>query len=461
MNVIVLGDVMIDVNYYCTTNRRAPEADIPVYRVIKTDYILGGAANVAKNLKNLNCNITMVSVVGNDIMGGKIIDLFNKYNINNKIFIDNMRNTTQKNRLFYNNDIVTRYDVEDTFDINNMIENEIFDYIVSLKDINAVIISDYDKGIISLSLCTRIIEYMNKNNIYTFVDPKIKNYRKYINCFCFKPNLHEAMTISKSSDLTNIFNYIFENIKCTNLILTDGGNGMYLNSPTNIIKHNKIINLIDVTGAGDTVLCVLVYIYLKEKNMQLATNIANYIGGISVQVIGNYNIEIDDIDRYYIDNNKMNGKLIYDYMIDNICNIKKLSEDKKIVFTNGCFDIIHSAHLKLLKFAKSQGDILVVGLNSDESIRTLKGPSRPINDVNERSELLANLDIVDYIVVFDEMTPLNIIKLLKPNILVKGSDYNKDNVIGKEYVDEVILFDFIKNKSSSIVINKIKTNLIS
>ena len=454
MNVIVLGDIMIDTNYHCITNRKAPEADIPIYCVLNTNYILGGAANVAKNLKSLNCNVMIVSVVGDDIMGKKIVDLFNENNIDNKIFIDTSRKTTQKNRIFYNNDIVNRFDIEDTFDINSMIENDIFEYIVSLKDINAIILSDYDKGCLSLSLCNRIIEYMNKCNIYTFVDPKVKNYHKYVDCFCIKPNLLEGEIISQSTDLNTIFNFIFENIKCKNLILTDGGNGMYVNSPSNIIKHNKKIDVVDVTGAGDIVMCVLTYIYLKEKNIQLAAHIANYIGGKSVTVIGNYNITLDDID-----NNEINEKIMYDYMIDSITNIKNTMKDKKIVFTNGCFDIIHSAHIKLLKFAKSQGDILVVGLNSDDSIKKLKGSSRPINDVNERSELLANLDFIDIIIIFNDMTPLKIIKLLRPNILIKGSDYNKEDIIGKEYVDEIILFDFIKNKSSSIVINKIMNNM--
>jgi D-beta-D-heptose 7-phosphate kinase/D-beta-D-heptose 1-phosphate adenosyltransferase len=149
--------------------------------------------------------------------------------------------------------------------------------------------------------------------------------------------------------------------------------------------------------------------------------------------------------------------LIIYYNNYNILSIKSSHKHNKITFTNGCFDILHSAHIKLLQFAKSCGDILVVGLNSDESIKRLKGESRPINLIDERSSILSLFDFIDYIIVFNDDTPLNIIKTLQPNIIVKGSDYIKENVVGKEYVDEIVLFNFIDNKSSSLVINKIKT----
>jgi D-beta-D-heptose 7-phosphate kinase/D-beta-D-heptose 1-phosphate adenosyltransferase len=184
-----------------------------------------------------------------------------------------------------------------------------------------------------------------------------------------------------------------------------------------------------------------------------SSKIANYIGGKSVGVIGNYNVSLSDIDEYIKPNSNTEAKIIYDYELD---KIQQISKKRSIVFTNGCFDILHSAHIKLLQFAKKQGELLVVGLNSDDSIKRLKGETRPINDIHERSTILSLFDFIDYIVVFHDDTPLNIIKLLIPTILVKGSDYNKENIVGKEYVDEIILFDFIQNKSSTRVINKIK-----
>jgi D-beta-D-heptose 7-phosphate kinase/D-beta-D-heptose 1-phosphate adenosyltransferase len=462
MNILVIGDVILDINYISEINRKAPEANIPIHDITNINYILGGASNVAQNLHYLNTHIELISVIGNDEMGKKIDLLLNEKGMKHHLFIDETRKTTQKHRIFHNKTLQTRYDIEDKNDISNIIETNILEYIYQKEQnqekIDAIIISDYDKGVVTHNLCKNVIEYSNKNNIYTFVDPKIKNINKYKNCFCFKPNLNECEIITKEKEIDQMFMKIKEFIQPKNIILTCGEKGMYINEMNNHICHENIIDVIDVTGAGDIVLCLLVYIFLQKKDMILACKIANYVAGKSVQTIGNYNVSIDDIDEYYNQNNQnKTSKIIYDYEIDKIQEIKNTTtkNNKKIVFTNGCFDIIHSAHIKNLQFSKNQGDILVVGLNSDESIKKLKGKDRPINSLEERTELLSLFDFIDYIIVFHEDTPLDIIKFLKPNILVKGSDYKKENIIGLEYVENVILFDYIKGKSSTLVINKI------
>lgn len=482
MNVIVIGDIILDINYNSEVNRNAPEADIPIYNIIDTNYILGGASNVAQNLKYLDTNIEIISVIGNDKMGTKIEFLLKEKEIKNKLFIDETRKTTQKHRIFHNNKLQVRYDVEDTNDISSKIEIEILDYIFNKQNeqnkqkeqkIDAIIISDYDKGVVTDTLCKKIIEYSNENNIFTFIDPKIKNINKYKNCFCFKPNLNESKMITNETILDKMFEQIKKNIQPTNIILTCGEKGIYINNKDTHIYHETPIKVVDVTGAGDIVLCILVYIFLQSKDLVLASKIANYIAGKSVQQIGNYNVSINDIDEYYEkerfketknknknqnnNNNQNNNKIIYDSEIDKIKNIKEFGKqnNSKIVFTNGCFDIIHSAHIKNLQFAKSQGDILVVGLNSDDSIKRLKGKERPINSLEERTELLSLFDFIDYIIVFNDDTPLNVIKALQPYTIVKGSDYKKEQIVGLEYVENVVLFDYIAGKSSSLVINKI------
>jgi D-beta-D-heptose 7-phosphate kinase/D-beta-D-heptose 1-phosphate adenosyltransferase len=453
MNIIVIGDVMIDINQFSEIKRNAPEADIPIYNILDINYILGGASNVALNLKKLKTNVEIISVIGDDDYGNKIKQMLDYSSINNKLFIDKERKTTQKNRIFHNNKLNVRFDIEDTNDISNIIENQIIDYITKKIDIDAVVISDYDKGVITETLSQKIINYANENNIPTFVDPKIKNYMKYKGCFLFKPNQNEAETISGEKNIDKILNFIKDKIECKNILLTRGKEGMVLNNIQNKIEHDSIINLVDVTGAGDVVLSTLVYYYLKEGDLLKACKISNFIGGKSVSVVGNYNVSIEDIKEYNEINIDSKNKILYDYEDEKIL---KISKKNNIVFTNGCFDILHSAHIELLKFSKKHGDILVVGLNSDDSIKRLKGETRPINDINERSYILSLFDFIDYIIIFSEDTPLNIIKLLKPDILIKGSDYNKDNVIGKEYAKNIVLFDFIKNKSSTNVINKIK-----
>jgi D-beta-D-heptose 7-phosphate kinase/D-beta-D-heptose 1-phosphate adenosyltransferase len=455
MNIIVIGDIMLDINYQSEITRQAPEADIPIYNILDTNYILGGASNVAQNLKNLETNVELISVIGNDNHGEIIQKILNEKNIQNKLFIDKERKTTQKNRIFKDNSIKVRYDIEDTHEVNNTIINDILKYTMNKKYINVIVISDYAKGLITNELCEKIIEYSNKNSIYTFIDPKTKNYTKYKNCFCFKPNLTEAEYISDEKDIQKMIDFIKTNINCENIILTDGEKGIFVNNFSNNIKHHEIINVVDVTGAGDIVLSVLVYTYLIYKDILLSSKIANYVAGKSVKTIGNYNLTLNDITEYF-DINTKEIKIMYDYEDDKIKQIKKNNMGKKIIFTNGCFDILHSAHIKLVKYAKKQGDILVVGLNSDDSIKRLKGTSRPINNIDERSTILSLFEFIDYIIIFEDDTPLNIIKTLLPNVIVKGSDYSKENIIGIEYVEDVLLFDYIKNKSTSLIIEKIQ-----
>jgi len=469
MKVIVIGDIMIDINYFSKIERCAPEsADVHIHDIYETSYILGGASNVAQNMCNLNVDVELISVIGNDNSGKKIQTLLEEKNIKHKLFVDTSRKTTQKNRIFNNNKLSVRYDIEERTPINHELQNNIFEYIKTKNNVAAIVISDYDKGVLHFDLTKEIIDYANLNSILTFVDPKVNNYLKYQNCFCFKPNLMESEIISGKKDITEIINFLQENIKSNHLIITCGKDGIIVDNIDTIIKHTDEINVVDVTGSGDIVLSVLVYVYLFIcKDIVIASKIANYIAGMGVSVIGNYVINMNDINNYLHanniickgnkNNNNNNNKVIYDFEYNKILTIKSLHKHKKITFTNGCFDILHSAHIKLLQFAKSCGDILVVGLNSDESIKRLKGESRPINLIDERSIILSLFDFIDYIIVFNDDTPLNIIKTLEPNIIIKGSDYSKENVVGKEYVDEIVLFDFIDNKSSSLVINKIQS----
>lgn len=475
MNILVLGDVMLDINYISKIERTAPEADIPIHNITDIHYILGGASNVAFNLKRLDTNIELISVIGNDDCGKKIQSLLEEKTILYKLFIDKERKTTQKNRIFHNNHhIKVRYDIEDKQDIQSELEESILSYIneKNLKEkIDAIVISDYNKGVITYKLCKKIIEFANSNLIYTFIDPKVKDYQKYENCFCFKPNLLEGQEISGKTSKNEILEFIHETIQCEHIVLTCGKEGLLLNDTTKnnsiFIKHEKEIKVVDVTGAGDIVLTVLVYIYLKTKNMILAAKVANFVAGKSVEVIGNYSLTKEIIDSYFQVNfneefssqknnknskNSKNRKIIHDYEIE---KIQKLSQKKNVVFTNGCFDILHSGHIKNLQFARNQGDLLVVGLNSDASIKRLKGETRPINDIIERSTILSLFEFVDYIIIFEEDSPLSILKEMKPKILVKGSEYKKEDVKGAEYVEEVILFDYIANKSTTILVDKI------
>lgn len=460
MKILVIGDIILDINYFSLIERYCPEnSKIAINKVTDIEYILGGASNVANNLNSLNVDVELIGILGNDINSIKVNELLNSKKIKNKIFIDDKRKTTTKNRIFLQNELVSRYDIEDTHEINTLLENQIINYIFNISDkIDAIILSDYNKGLFTENFTQIIINYCNNNNIFSFIDPKIKNIEKYKNCFLIKPNQIEAETITNETNLEKIFQKIDDIISPKHILLTKGKNGMILNSFIDQpIIHDNDINTIDVTGAGDIVISILVYMFLMTNNLYYSAKVSNYISGLSTTFIGNYNILNYNIIEQCISN--MFKKIIYDYeseKINFIINFYKHS-NLKIIFTNGCFDILHSAHIKLLQYAKNQGDILIVGLNSDKSIKNIKGNDRPINDINERKTILSLFSFIDYLIIFDEDTPLSIIKEINPNIIVKGGDYNKNDIIGKEYCDEILLFNYISNKSSTNIINKIKS----
>jgi len=459
MNILIIGDVMIDVNHICQVNRNAPEAKIPIYDVIDTQYKLGGAGNVVKNLHHLKMNVEIITILGNDWSGLKIKQIFDNLSIKNKCIFDENRISTQKIRLFYNEQIVNRHDIETITPISIEIETQIYSYIFhKIDNVNAIIISDYNKGIMTSDLCQKIIKLANTKSIYTFIDPKIYDYKKYENCFLFKPNLLEAQQITgisyNNENIQAIFQKLKSQINASHIIITANKNGMYVNNEKNHVytKNVSSIDVVDVTGAGDIALCVIVYIWLKEHDFVLASQIANEICVKSIQSIGNYDLTLQDIYNYYF----QNTKIIYENETSKLSMLHALKQENKIVFTNGCFDIIHSAHIQLLQYCKKQGDILIVGLNSDESIQNLKGPTRPINDLSERIDLLLHLHIINYIVIFHDDTPEKILNIIRPHVLIKGGDYNKETLIGREYAENVLIFDYIKNKSTSNIIQKIK-----
>ena len=450
MEIIVFGEMMIDKYFFCTTKRKAPEADIPVYTINLTNSKLGGAANVAVTLSNL-CKVEFISVVNNNYNINELDELLNGNNMKLTFFKENRKNII-KNIIIYNNNIVSRFDNEDTFDICKNTKDEIYKYIESkINNINGIILSDYNKGIIPKDLCINIIKLCNNNNVNIFIDPKINDINKYKNCTFLKPNYVEALqmlNINEGINPKDLIEQLYKKTECKLLIITHGENGLigYDNKKVYEIKPSDKINLVDVTGAGDIITAIFTYIYLLTKDFEFALNISNYIAGKSVQHMGNYKFNIEDIKEYF--------KIIYYNNFHLINYISKIH--KNIVFTNGCFDIVHIGHLKLLNFAKSKGDILVLGLNSDESIKKIKGNNRPINNEKDRIDFLLLLNIIDYIIVFDDETPYEIIKSLKPNILIKGGDYKIDEIIGREFVDQVIIYDLVPDKSTTYIINKIK-----
>jgi D-beta-D-heptose 7-phosphate kinase/D-beta-D-heptose 1-phosphate adenosyltransferase len=483
--IVVIGDVMIDRYYFSNVKRICPEAPIPIANVHNIQNNLGGAANLSLNIKNLLDNpnqLILVSVLGYDEESTIIEKLCSENNINTFFIKDKSRKTTVKNRIYSNEQMISRFDIEDTHVIKSEIQNEIMNYIsTNLKNnIDYIVISDYNKGIFDDYFCNFILNYCEENNIYSFVDPKVNNYLRYQNSFLIKPNLDETMNIYSYIKNTNFDeNYIqnnmdiilcdlYNHLKCKYIVCTCGKEGMilYSNLQKTVIKHKNIEDIIvkDVTGCGDVVFAVLITQFYKTNNLFNSVEVANYIGGLSVQNIGTYICNKIDIENFNkkedevikFENKtlffKNNENMIFNFVVNQIKKSKKI---KNIVFTNGCFDIVHLGHLELLKYSKSLGDYLIVGLNSDSSIKRLKGDKRPIHNQDYRSKFLSFFDFIDLIIIFDDDTPFKLLEKIKPNILVKGGDYTLDKIIGKEFVDEVKIFNTIENYSSTNIISSI------
>lgn len=439
MNILLFGDIIIDNYIIGNYTKIAPEAPIPILNITNTYCKLGCIGNVLNNIIDFYDKIYLVTCINNKNIS-QITTLLEQYN--NVIHINfhqENRNIIIKNRIYSNDFCLFRYDDEVINDINNINENLIMIYLENIiNDINISILSDYNKGTLTHTLIEKIISLCNNNNIYTLVDPKTNNLMKYSNATLIKPNKKEMDEII----LYEKTNYNIENIDviCKKynikfLLNTLGENGMQLfykkNDEYQHFKKSTIKSHVkDVIGCGDSIISAL-SIYFSERSLDIEELLYALckIGKIAVETKECY---------------KLNKK---DW---NNCFTKEI-----VVFTNGCFDIVHIGHIRLLKECKKLGTKLILGINSDNSIKRLKGKERPINCLEERINFLNELEICDQIISFDTDTPLDIIKELKPDIIVKGGDYKKSDVIGKEYAEKVIIFPSIENYSTTSFIKNI------
>ncbi len=458
-HILVIGDLMIDHYLWGSCDRISPEAPVQVINVQNETKRLGGAGNVLHNLKDLGASVGVLSVVGDDEAGGQIKELLNSLQIDTHLQYIKDRKSSIKSRLISSHQQIVRMDKESAEDIpldeqKKLIET--FTHIVA--DYDSVILSDYAKGVLTTFVCREIISYANNLNKLIFIDPKGEDYNKYKNATLLTPNKKEAQEATKlqikdEKSLEKAIKKLKDelNLKYSLITLSSEGIALYENSLHVIPALAR--EIYDVTGAGDTVIASLAYALSCGEGIEKAITFANKAAAVVVGKIGSATATFEEIASY--EQEKSMGELE-----DKILSKEKLKEvlkvtNKKIVFTNGCFDILHVGHAKYLKKAKTLGDILVVGLNSDSSVKRLKGDSRPVNSELDRACLLAALGFVDYVVIFDEDTPRELIKFLKPHILVKGADYEGKEVVGSELVEKVVLIDFVDGKSTSEIIKRI------
>ena len=462
--LLVIGDLIIDQYLWGSCERISPEAPVQVINVERESIVLGGAGNVVNNLKELGANVDIISVIGNCETSQKLETLLFDINVETRYLIKQKnRKSSKKSRIISSQQQVVRFDQETTENITLESENIIINTFKELvQNYELILLSDYGKGVLTYKLTQSLIKIARKHNIKVLVDPKGVDYLKYKGAYSLTPNQKEASKATKIDikNNTSLNDAIIELKSLCNLevsIVTLSENGIAIYDDKLRIHPTVAKEVFDVTGAGDTVLASLGFAMACGANIDEAVQFSNLAASVVVGKIGSATASINEIREFESNLNKSSSyKLIKS--IDEISQIimELKLRDKKIIFTNGCFDLVHAGHISFLETAKTFGDILILGLNSDRSIKRLKGKERPINIQEDRAYILSALEVIDYVVIFDEDTPYELIKTLKPNVLVKGGDYKGKEIVGQNIVDEVRLVKFIDGKSSTQTIKKIK-----
>ncbi len=461
-HILVVGDVMLDRYWHGGTSRISPEAPVQVVKVSNIEDRPGGAANVALGLAKLGVAVTLVGVVGQDENAQVLQKCLEQEGVRCRFVQSEKLPTITKLRVMSRHQQLIRLDFEERVD--SLSQNEALAEVVkqALPEADAVIFSDYAKG--CLADVSNLIQLANKANVPSLVDPKGNDFSIYQGASLVKPNLLEFETIVGACDTTKELEIKAKELKAKfgwdALLVTRGEDGLVLldrdKAPFYLATAAR--EVFDVTGAGDTVIAVLTAIFVTSKRFVDAVEYANQAAGYVVGKLGTAFITADQLETIMFQrtHSKNFGVLAPEALLQQI----KLAQvnGEKVVFTNGCFDILHPGHVAYMKQAKALGDRLVVAVNTDASVKRLKGEKRPINSLEHRMAVLEAVGAIDWVTWFDENTPKNIIELLSPDVLVKGGDYSIDTIVGAEHVlsngGEVKVLTFLDGYSTTSIIDK-------
>ena len=464
--ILVIGDLMIDHYLWGNCERISPEAPVQVVDVRNETTVLGGAGNAINNLNTLGAQVSVSSIIGDDANGDELLSMLRSIGVKtDNVFIEKDRKTSKKSRVIAVSQQVLRYDNETKSDIDSKSVDKILNSLVdTISSYDMVVLSDYGKGVLTNELCQGVINAAKEASVKVLVDPKGSDFSKYRGAYLLTPNKKEAV-LATGIEINDT-----ESLELALLKLKrecDLGLSLITLSEDGIATYDDKVKVFptvakevfDVTGAGDTVIASIAFALSAGKNIEETAAFANLAAGVVVGKIGSATVTIDEIEEYEASLHKSTS----DAHIKTFEDIKTIVEryrtnGKRVVFTNGCFDILHVGHVKYLQIAKSFGDVLIVGLNSDESVSRLKGPTRPVNIAQDRAYLLAALEAVDFVVPFESDTPYDLIKMIEPDVLVKGGDYEGKAVIGTEFAGELKLVDFVDGKSTTKTIEKIQGN---
>jgi D-beta-D-heptose 7-phosphate kinase/D-beta-D-heptose 1-phosphate adenosyltransferase len=468
ISVAIIGDLILDEYLKGDIRRISPEAPVPVHLVNEVFSSPGGAANVSRNIQLAGGQAHLFGVVGTDHSAKILLNTL----IEDGVQVDGVipvtdRPTTKKTRILASSQQVIRIDWEKTHPIDLASQEKIWDKLENLS-VDAYLISDYGKGSLPKELIKKIIDHGKLKKIPVIIDPKGIDYSIYEGCSLVTPNKKEAAQASGLEEIVSgelLGQELQKKFHLSHVLVTMGAQGMVFipdkeesDQKNTIYKKTKARQVFDVSGAGDTVAAIMALSLGSKASIEEAMDWANLAAGLVVEKLGTQPILLTELENSFYE---QNGQKIFEPNDLSKISQKIRNEGKRIVFTNGCFDLFHAGHAQYLKKSKSLGDILIVALNTDDSITQIKGVHRPIVNLTHRQAVLESLACVDYITYFSDPTPLNLIKILKPHVLVKGADYQKTDIVGYDFVTElggsVETVTLTPDISTSFLVEKIRS----
>ncbi len=460
--VLVIGDLMLDTYHIGGVKRISPEAPVPVVQVKRSYSVLGGAANVARNLIGLGAIPLVVGVVGDDVNGEVVRKMFVDLDVD--CFLSRSEAPTiTKMRVIGNDQQVVRIDFEqDNASLDDAIQTALIAQIEQrIPQCEIVVISDYGKGLCSETLCHQVIEVARAQGKVVIVDPKGTQWSKYRNATIVTPNIKELSEVigaelsNEDAPLAQAAAEVIDRYDIASLLVTRSEKGLsYIAQDQNIVIPTEAREVFDVSGAGDTVVATLAAAMGAGLSLNDSIYLANKAAGVVVGKMGTSPILFRELRAEVSEHRGGGEKIVARENLGELLQFLR-EQQSSIVFTNGCFDILHRGHVTYLERAKSLGDTLILGLNADSSVRRLKGEGRPVNDELSRATVMAALSSVDYVVIFDEDTPLELIKAIRPDILVKGGDYALDQIVGREFAKQTTTIPFVDGFSTTNIISKL------
>jgi len=460
--VLVVGDLMLDRYWYGGTSRISPEAPVPVVNISGTEDRIGGAGNVALNIATLGASASIVAVVGADDAAQALIAKLASAGIGTDFQVAENRPTITKLRVISRSQQLLRMDFEEPFGAADAAQ-VVARASERLADVGALVLSDYAKGV--LASPQPLIAAARARGIPVLVDPKGSDFARYKGATILTPNLHEFEAIvgacASEHEIADKGLALMASLSLDALLVTRGEQGMTLlrsgHPPLHLPARAR--EVFDVTGAGDTVISVIAAALAAGEALPEAVALANIAAGIVVGKLGTATVSGPELRRaIQQERGSERGVVNLEQLLVDVADAR--AQGEKIVFTNGCFDILHAGHVGYLEQARRQGDRLIVAVNADASVARLKGEGRPINPVERRMAVLAGLEAVDWVVSFAEDTPESLLRVIKPDVLVKGGDYDKETVVGWQIVEgyggEVRVLSFLDDCSTTAIVEKIR-----